>query len=71
MSVGAWLMPAHVAGIPVFPERDVKTWMAGSSASGSDAVLSTLPGHDDAHAWRHRSLLRKPGAQASMARGFS
>ena len=42
-------MPALVAGIHVFLRYDSqKTWMAGSWASGSDAVLRTaMPGHDD------------------------
>jgi hypothetical protein len=41
-------MPALVAGIHVsLLLAKTKTWMAGSQASGSDAVLRTaMPGHD-------------------------
>jgi len=39
-------MPGLVPGIHVFL-YDAKTWMAGTQASGSDAVLQTaMPGHD-------------------------
>jgi hypothetical protein len=39
-------MPGLVPGIHVFVAA-LKTWIAGTSASGSDAVLRTAkPGHD-------------------------
>jgi hypothetical protein len=41
------VMPGLVPGIHVLAALKEKTWMAGTSASGSDAVLWTaMPGHD-------------------------
>jgi hypothetical protein len=42
-------MPGLVPGIHVFlPFDEEKPWMAGTSASGSDAVLRpAMPGHDE------------------------
>jgi hypothetical protein len=40
-------MPGLVPGIHVFLKSYSKTWIAGTYASGSDAVLRTaMPGHD-------------------------
>jgi hypothetical protein len=41
------VIPGLVPGIHVFRSLVAKTWMAGTQASGSDAVLRTaMPGHD-------------------------
>jgi hypothetical protein len=41
-------MPGLVPGIHVLDGYARKTWMAGTKASGSDAVLRTaMPGHDE------------------------
>ena len=42
------VMPGLVPGIHVFGATSRKAWMAGTWASGSDAVLRTaMPGHDE------------------------
>src|SRR6266702_5482383 len=48
----------HARACPGHPRSSIafdakRTWMAGTQASGSDAVLRTaMPGHDDVEAYR-------------------